>query len=164
MKGELKRAIDGIKVFNLRGFNITLPYKEKVIEYVDCVDNISKKIGAVNTIVNKNGKIYGFNTDGIGAIISIEKSSRKIETTDKVVIMGAGGCSRAICSKVYSRTKNLVIVNRNMDEAHKVKKQLERWGGKGVRCLELNKDNLKKELISANFITSTSRIHNTFVL
>jgi len=158
IKNELKRAVDGIKVFGFRGFNITLPYKEEIIKYVDYLDVEARKIGAVNTILNKNRKIYGFNTDGIGAITSIETSSRKIESDDKVVVIGAGGASRAVCTEVYKRTQNLVIINRTLNRLYKVKKQLEKWGGKGVKCLILNKENLKTELNKADFILNTTSV------
>jgi len=158
LKNELKKAIEGIKVFGFRGFNITLPYKEKIIKYIDYLDEEAKKIGAVNTILNKNRKIYGFNTDAIGAIISIETSSRKIESDDKVVVIGAGGASKAVCTEVYKRTKNLVIINRTLRRAYRLQKQLEKWGGKGVKCYILNEENLKRELTKADFILHTTPV------
>src|SRR5665647_299398 len=61
-------ALDGIRVLNVHGLNVTMPHKEAVIKYLDEIDPMAKFLNAVNTIQNKNGKLLGFNTDGIGAL------------------------------------------------------------------------------------------------
>ncbi len=75
------------------GINVTIPYKTDVIKYLDNIDEISRKIGAVNTVINKNGKLYGYNTDYFGLKMLIKKN--KIEIFDKnVLIFGSGGTSK----------------------------------------------------------------------
>ncbi len=158
VKDELKRTVEGIKAFSMRGYNITLPYKIKIMKYVDILDKQAERIGAVNVILNKNRKILGYNTDGVGFIRSLETSVRNVLSTDKVVIFGAGGASRAICSELYARTKNLVIINRDLKEGLVLKNRLELWGGKGVKLLIFNDVNLKREMLDANIICNTTPV------
>jgi shikimate dehydrogenase len=73
--------------------NVTIPYKETVIPYLDYIDNSAKKIGAVNTVVNKNGKLYGYNTDYSGMMWLINKIGLNIKDK-KVLIIGTGGTSK----------------------------------------------------------------------
>lgn len=78
---------------DFKAINVTIPYKEKVIPYLDFIDNIAKEIGAVNTIVNKNGKLFGYNTDFYGLKSLIEKNDIDINNK-KVLILGTGGTSK----------------------------------------------------------------------
>ncbi len=84
---------DAILTLNIYGLNVTIPYKEKIISYLDDVDKEVKYIGAVNTVVNRNNKLIGYNTDVYGIIKSLEGVD--IENEEAVVI-GCGGVSKAI--------------------------------------------------------------------
>lgn len=88
---------DGVDAFmrakDFKGINVTIPYKETVIPYLDEIDPVAKEIGAVNCIVNKAGKLYGFNTDFYGMKSLIEKSGIEI-TGRKTLILGTGGTSK----------------------------------------------------------------------
>ncbi|MFH2109400.1 MAG: hypothetical protein ABII16_02995 [Patescibacteria group bacterium] len=111
---NLKLAMRALKVFGMVGANITLPYKEDAIKYLDVVDKTVRLIGAVNTIVNDRGKLVGYNTDGYGAIKAIETKLKSIESSDRVVVFGSGGAARAIIGslpKVY----RITILSRASD-------------------------------------------------
>ena len=97
--GELYNAIEGIKSLGIKGFNVTIPFKEKVIKYLDDIDEIALKIGAVNTVLNKDGKLIGYNTDGLGFIKSINNFDYK---NSSVLIIGAGGAARGISFYNYA--------------------------------------------------------------
>ena len=91
------------------GLNVTIPYKESVIPFLDEVSPIAKKIGAVNTVVNKNGKLCGFNTDYFGAKALIEKNGIVI-SGKKVIVLGTGGTSKTF-SQVLSDLGAEKIIN-----------------------------------------------------
>lgn len=107
---DLKSAIEGAESLNIKGFNVTIPHKVDVMQYLDELDEVARLIGAVNTIDFKNLK--GYNTDGIGAVKAIgEVTSIK---NKNVVVAGAGGASRAISFYIAKYgAESLTILNRN---------------------------------------------------
>lgn len=114
---NLKSAIQGAKSLNIKGFNVTIPHKINVIEYLDEIDEVAQLIGAVNTIDFKEMK--GYNTDGIGAIKAIEEVT-SIKNKN-VIIAGAGGASRAISFYIAKYgAESLTILNRTTDKAEKL--------------------------------------------
>ncbi len=74
-KEKLKDAVYGMKAYGMQGMTLTSPHKEEVMKYTDSIDKFASKLGAVNTLINKGGKLFGYNTDSIGFIKSIEKFS-----------------------------------------------------------------------------------------
>lgn len=119
---NLELAILGASNLNIVGFNVTIPHKIEVIKYLDNLDPIASKIGAVNTINLIESK--GYNTDGIGAIKAInEVTSLK---NKNVVIAGAGGASRAISFYLeQEKINSLTILNRNKLKAQKLSDEIE---------------------------------------
>lgn len=109
---NLENAIEGIKALDIKGFNVTTPYKEEVIKYLDEIDELAENIGAVNTVINDKGKLKGFNTDGLGFLKSLKE--RDISLTNKsILILGAGGASRGVSMTLASRDiAKLSITNR----------------------------------------------------
>ena len=111
---DLKSAIDGAKALNIKGFNVTIPHKIGVMQYLDGLDEVAELIGAVNTIDFKDLK--GYNTDGIGAIRAIEEVSPV--KGRNVVVAGAGGASRAISFYLAKfGADSMTILNRNAEKA-----------------------------------------------
>ena len=103
---------DFFKAKDFDGVNITIPYKERVIPYLDYISDEAKSIGAVNTVVNKNGKLYGYNTDYLGLKSLIERTGDINGKT--VAILGTGGTSKtayAVCESL--KAKSIVKVSRN---------------------------------------------------
>ena len=96
-----------------KAINVTIPYKEKVIPYLDFISDIAKEIGAVNTVVNKNGKLYGYNTDFLGLKSLIQKSGISLNNK-KVLILGSGGTSKTAFAVANSLgAKEVLQVSRN---------------------------------------------------
>ena len=114
-KDKLGDAIKGLKAFKMRGINCTIPHKIAVMQYLDEITQSAKLIGAVNTIVNDNGRLFGENTDGKGFMISL--SSNGVDVNGKkVVVFGAGGAARAICVELgLAGASEITIVNRKQD-------------------------------------------------
>jgi shikimate dehydrogenase len=119
--GELIRAA---KTLNIVGLNVTIPHKTTIIPYLDEIDETAQKIGAVNTIRFKNGIAKGYNTDGLGAIRSIQEH---ISLKDKkVLIIGAGGAAKAISfSLINEQIEALIIANRTEENAYKLIENLQ---------------------------------------
>ena len=115
--GSLGDAIKGLKAMKMRGINCTIPHKIEVIKYLDKVAPSAKLIGAVNTIINENGVLTGENTDGKGFMIALESAG--VNPAGKsVVVLGAGGASRAICVELsLAGARKLTIVNIPKDSA-----------------------------------------------
>ncbi len=93
---ELGSAVRGLKALGFAGANITVPHKERVLEFLDEVDPFAGKLGAVNTIVNRDGKLIGYNTDGLGFIKSLKEDAGFDPAKKKAFICGSGGAARAI--------------------------------------------------------------------
>ena len=100
-----------IKLSNINGFNVTIPYKERIIIYLDEVDESARTIGAVNTIKILNNKLIGYNTDYLGFINSFnEKLDYK-----NALILGSGGASKAIQYAIKNKKINFDVASRKSD-------------------------------------------------
>lgn len=116
-QGKLGDAIVGLKAMKFRGINCTIPHKIEALKYIDKLAPSARLIGAVNTIINDDGVLTGENTDGQGFMIALENAG--IAPADKnVVVLGAGGASRAICVELaLAGARHLTIVNIPKDMA-----------------------------------------------
>jgi shikimate dehydrogenase len=116
--GTLQAAVEGIRALGFRGVNVTIPHKVEVMKYLERIDESAQAIGAVNTIVNDNGVLTGYNTDGIGYVRSLKEETGVSLAGKKVLLLGAGGAARGI---VYALAKEgvakIVIANRTKERA-----------------------------------------------
>jgi len=107
---DIGRAISGMRALDIKGASITIPHKVSVMKFMDELDDAAEKIGAVNTVINRQGVLTGYNSDGLGAVKAIcEKASIKGKD---VIILGAGGAARAIGFNILSEGGRITIVNR----------------------------------------------------
>ncbi len=114
---NLQNAVKGFKVNNLAGLSVTVPHKTTIMPLLDEIDPLAQAIGAVNTIVNENGRLIGYNTDGIGYLEGIKKELSSL-TDKKVLLIGAGGAARAIYfTMAQAGMKNIDITNRTISHA-----------------------------------------------
>jgi shikimate dehydrogenase len=105
---SLGKAVDSVRALNLAGVNVTVPHKEAVIRFLDEVNEEASFIGAVNTVVNREGRLTGYNTDGRGFMRSLEENGIEI-SGKRLLIVGAGGASRAIGYYLSEKAKSLSI-------------------------------------------------------
>ncbi|MFC2031855.1 shikimate dehydrogenase [Chloroflexota bacterium] len=160
VKGEeLGNAINGMKALNIRGLNVTIPHKVAVIPLLDELDPLAGKIGAVNTIVNNDGILKGYNTDATGFLQSLMERDIEPEGKD-VVILGAGGVSRAISFILAGRGADLTVINRQLefDWAVDLAIRISQVFKKEVRALELNEENLKAALEKADILVNATSV------
>lgn len=119
-KSNLENAIHSIKMLNMIGCNVTIPYKVDIIPYLDKVDKNALLIGAVNTIKNYNNELIGYNTDGIGFVKSLKDEGYNLENK-KIMILGAGGACRSIAVELAnSKVYQIEIRNRSEENAKNI--------------------------------------------
>jgi shikimate dehydrogenase len=110
---DLKGSIDGMRALGIYGMSVTIPFKTSVIPHLDALEPLAERIGAVNTIVNKHGRLKGYNTDGLGAMKALQ-AKMNLEG-QRCVLVGAGGAARGIGFMAREMGMELVIVNRSAD-------------------------------------------------
>jgi len=158
-KEELEKAIAGMRALNIRGLNVTIPHKVEVISFLDKVDPLVEKIGAVNTIVNDGGVLTGYNTDATGFLQALLEKG--VEPKGKTtVILGAGGASRAISFILAERGAHLVILNRQLelDWAEELAQRISQIFNKEVKALVLNEGNLAEVLERAEVLVNATSV------
>ena len=119
---------------DFQGFSVTIPHKESVLPFLDNIDHTARKIGAINTIVNQDGILTGYNTDCMAAIMGLECSLKETNDTlsnKKISIIGAGGAARAVAFGLKEKGCDITIFNRTIERAeklsHDVKCRFERF-------------------------------------
>jgi shikimate dehydrogenase len=158
-KEALAAAINAIKALNMCGLNVTIPHKVAVIPLLDELEPLAEKIGAVNTIVNDNGRLKGYNTDAGGFLNALLE--RGVEPSGKkVVVIGAGGASRAISFTLAVRGAEISILNRRQEIGWAVElaAAISGYFNKEVKALELNNDNLLAALDSADILINATSV------
>ncbi|MBI5584702.1 MAG: shikimate dehydrogenase [Deltaproteobacteria bacterium] len=112
--GDLRGALAGMRALGIRGLSVTIPHKTAVIPLLDEVDELAEKIGAVNTISNREGRLIGSNTDALGALKALHE---KTELAGKRgLIVGAGGAARAIGFLLKEQGVRLTLANRSQEK------------------------------------------------
>ena len=154
---NLRGAVNSIRALNIKGVNITIPHKEKIIQYLDELDSLSKKIEAVNTIKNENGKLIGKNTDVQGARTALIESGFKLKNK-KVIIIGAGGAAKAVSYSLGEELEQLLIFNRTKSRAIQLAKNLAEKVNLKVTGKELEEGLLKKEIQTTDLLINTTPI------
>ena len=118
--GDLGAAIDDCRALGVRGLNVTAPYKERVLEHLDDLEESAEVVGAVNTIVNRTGKLVGHNTDTYGAAQALKIAAVEVKGRNALVI-GAGGAAKAVCHVLDKRGACIAIANRTRASAEALK-------------------------------------------
>lgn len=114
---RVREAVAGIRALNLIGVNVTVPLKELVLPLLDDVSERAKAIGAVNTIVNRDGILWGDSTDGPGFLAAIGSAGIVADANSRFVVLGAGGSARAVVYALAERGASVVVANRNQERA-----------------------------------------------
>ncbi|MDR3291678.1 MAG: shikimate dehydrogenase [Methanobrevibacter sp.] len=153
--GDTLAAIDGAKALDFKGLSVAMPHKMAVIEKLDEIDPMVKKIGAINTLDFKDNKIKGYNTDSTGAVSAIK------EITDlngkNVLIVGAGGTSQAISFQLsISGVNKIEILNISVDMAKKLVNSIEKSNNNNLNLSYGGLDLIEKSVQDADiFINAT---------
>jgi len=156
---ELGNAIAGMKALGIKGLNVTIPHKVAVIPFLDRIDPLAEKIGAVNTVVNENGALTGYNTDAMGFLRAL--MDRGYEPRGKkVLLLGAGGAARAISFILAEEGAHLVILNRKEeftwaeDLATRIALNYEI----PVAVGELNPENMERIIVDSDILVNATSV------
>jgi shikimate dehydrogenase len=120
---KLEQAVRGIAALGLRGCNVTTPHKQAIFPLLDRVDDLARRIGAVNTVVvEKDGTLTGFNNDGNGFIQSLRDADpRWRPDSGPILVLGAGGAARAVAASLVAQgAKEIRLVNRTLEKAQEI--------------------------------------------
>jgi shikimate dehydrogenase len=161
---KLKEAINGLCILNVIGFNVTIPHKISIINFLDEIDSQAKNIGAVNTVLNKNDKLIGFNTDIDGVFYAFDKANVSINDSTCLII-GAGGAAKA-CAHAFSirKCEKIIILNRSLEKAILLSKEIKEKYGIESLYGELNKENIKKFSNISDIIVNATPLGSYYAL
>lgn len=157
---NLKNAVRGMVALGLKGFNVTVPHKVKVVDYVNKLSEEAAVIGSVNTVVNELGKLVGYNTDVNGILDSLTPYKSQI-SGNEVCVIGAGGSARAV---IYTLIRNfkpqkIYLVNRTEQHAEALKQHFKsKMKFDGIVTKELQQPDLINVLSSCSLIVNSTPV------
>lgn len=154
--GNLADAVNGIRALHIAGCNVTIPYKEQVISFLDRLHDSAKMVGAVNTIVNRDGELWGYNTDGAGFLRSLTQELSIDIKGKSVLMLGAGGAARAVgFALAQAGVGRLLIANRSFTKGLSLAQEIARAGTVIAEAVELVPEALSGCLRSADILINT---------
>jgi shikimate dehydrogenase len=155
-EGQLKNSMDSLRAINIGGFNVTMPHKVTVLDYVDGLDKIVEMVGAANTINNQGGKFYAYNTDVVGFIEPLQQ--RKIDLNGfEVLVLGAGGAARAVAVALSQEkgVSKINIFNRNIDRSTNLANVINKLG---IKTDIISQNDIQKIAFRSNLIINTTPV------
>ncbi len=154
---QVGNAVAGMRSLGIVGLNVTMPHKEAVISHLDHIDENAKFLNAVNTIHNRDGKLFGYNTDGVGALMAL-KENRANPKGKRVLLLGCGGAARAIAYTLSKEIDELMILNRTVSEAKELASLLKKNLGKKVNAEELSEDKIKAKIADSDILINATSV------
>lgn len=158
---NIEKAINGAKALGIHGMNVSMPFKQSIIPYLDRLDQSARLSKAVNTVVLEEGKYVGYNTDGIGLWNAIEEENIHLLNAS-ICILGSGGAAIAIVAYMAMQgVKHIVLLKRNIEEVSFVERMKEIESETGC-CIEI-RDSTNKMLLKETMSQSDVVIQATSV-
>ena len=156
---RLGEAVRGVRAMGLAGVNVTVPHKVAVMAHLDEIDEEARLIGAVNTVVNRDGRLIGYNTDGRGFLRSLQRQAGKDPKGAHVLVLGAGGAALAIsCSFALAGAGSVTIANRTPEKAEALAARIgDRVPARAVR-LSQGDPGLEQALATAEVVVHTTTV------
>ena len=152
LPGDVGKALQSLKILNIAGANVTVPYKETVIPYLDILSEGANVIGAINTIVRTGDELKGYNTNAIGFMDALDDVGFNPEGKSALVF-GTGGAARAVAFILnWLRTQAIIVTGR---DPGKVKTIVDRFGGEGTALDALGKSVNVDIIVNATSVSST---------
>ncbi len=150
---QLAQAMAGVRAMGYRGLSITMPHKVAALPLVDEVDEMARAIGCINTVVNENGRLLGYNTDGLGALGALARAGADPRGR-RVVMLGSGGAARAVASTLgfRARPSELVMLGAIPDELNRLARDVAERTRINVKARVLDEAVLAEELAQAEIL------------
>lgn len=123
---QLAEAVQGLRSLGVAGWNVTIPHKSAIMPFLDQLSPEAVRAGAVNTVVNQDGCLIGYNTDGAGLLISLERDLGCPVAGKRIVVLGAGGAARgAVAALTEAGAAAITVVNRTLATASQLAAELQ---------------------------------------
>jgi shikimate dehydrogenase len=154
---EVENAVNGMRALNIRGLNVTMPHKTPVLRFLDRTDLSAQIINSVNTILNRDNKLFGFNTDGVGALKALRENGVELKGR-KVLLLGAGGAARAIAYTMAKEADELAVLNRSLKPAQELAKLLEKTANKKIVSGSLSPKEIQQNLQDSDVLINATSV------
>lgn len=155
---QLPAAVAAIRALDMRGVNVTIPHKENVLPLLDLVQPEAVLLGAVNVIVNEDGRLIGYNTDGLGFLRSMTEETGVSPAGKNILIIGAGGACRAVAAALFAAgAAELVIVNRSRQRAEAVARMIDP-SLRQVQVMDFADESLDQAVAGAEILVNTTSL------
>ncbi len=157
---RLPEAVAAIRNLDILGVNITIPHKETVCSFLDEIDEDAQLIGAVNTVVNRDGRLHGYNTDGTGFLASLEQDLNFKPFGKRVLLLGAGGaCRAALVSLARAGASWIGVANRTPARSNAMVTEIGvSFPGTTFAAFSLAKEELKSVAGNIDLLVNTSSV------
>jgi len=154
---QVESAVNGMRALNIRGLNITMPHKSTIIKHLDRVDLSAQIVNSVNTVLNKENLLFGFNTDGVGALKALKENGVELKGR-KVLLLGAGGAARAIAYTMAKEADELAVLNRTVKQAQALAKLLEKSFNKKISTGSLSPTDIQSNLKDSDILINATSV------
>ncbi len=156
---NLEKVFTGLTKMNVLGFNVTIPHKIRIMEFLDELDPLAETIGAVNTICLKNGRTIGYNTDGEGFIRSLTKETGLPVTGKRFFLLGCGGAARAIAMTLaFKGAEKIFICNRTPEKAEALAGEINKNIRRCAEVVEQTAQNQAEALQDCHVLINTTSL------
>ncbi len=152
---NLREALRGLGAINVRGFNVMAPHKTRILRYLDKVEASARAAGSVNTVTREKRELFGYDTDGIGAVRALEETGISLEGKS-VLLFGAGGAARAIAHSLAPRISSIILVNRTLAKAKRLASRIQGISDCNVSYAPISSRLLKDSIVQADIILNAS--------
>ncbi|MCW4018744.1 MAG: shikimate dehydrogenase [Candidatus Bathyarchaeota archaeon] len=150
-------VLRGMRGLGIRGLNVTMPHKNAVIAHLDEVDETAQFLGSVNTILNDDGKLRGFSTDGTGAHRALEENGVDL-AGKKLVLLGAGGAAKAIAYTLAQEVSELVLLNRTPQKLDSLAEAVNQKFHKKVTVASTPPNTIQESLKDADILVNATNV------
>ena len=150
-------AVCGLQSLRVLGFNVTVPHKVEVIKHLHSLSALARRIGAVNTVLNAKEGLIGYNTDALGATEALRQSGVHLNDS-AFTILGAGGAARAIVFALAKISQRIVVLNRTVEKAQKLRQDVKRKLRKDIEVGPLTEKSLAKTLPTTDVLLNATSV------